>query len=268
MSRIYLAPSCQTWNEGLYLLYKTNEAIQCNLITDYIAKELSKYKVEVFRGNISTGLAGNERNANALNCDSYYAIHTNAGPISAHGVTALYQSWTGFSWARRSKSKLMATELCKGIASLGRDNRGPYAGKRQSDGREWFGDLRVPDMPSCILEIEFHTNPDSTNWLVNNPILIGTNIARSIARVEGLVLLEVGYPGLFPSAPVSKYYGTFTNIKRWQSFLCWYGVDVAKDGLFGPITEKYTKIFQSNTGLKPDGLVGPLTLKMAKAVTK
>lgn len=269
MSRIYLAPSCQTWNVGLYSMYDTNEAKQCNLITNYIVKELEKYSgAEVFRGEIYTGLAGNEKRANALGCTSYYSIHTNAGGSSAHGVTALFQSWTGFTWARRTKSKLMATELCKGIASLGRYNRGAYAGKKQSDGREWFGDLRVPNMPSTILEIEFHTNPEATNFIMKNPVTLGRNIAQSIARIENLVPIAQPYGGTLPTAPVSRNGGTMLNIKRWQAFLCWYGVDVAVDGYFGKDTEAKTKTFQSQNGLVVDGLVGKFTIAKAQTVQR
>lgn len=266
--RIYLAPSCQTWNVGKYAMYDTNEAKMCNIITNYIVRELEKYECVVFRGQIDTGLAGNEKRANDLKCTSYYAIHTNAGPSSAHGVTALYQSWSGFSYARRAKSKLMATELCKGIALMGRVNRGAYAGKKQSDGREWFGDLRVPDMPSTILEIEFHTNIESTHWIVKNPASIGKNIAKSIARIEKLVLIPVPYPGPLPSAPVGVGFGETSDIKKWQTFLCWYGKNVLVDGKFGPDTESKTKTFQSQNGLVPDGKVGPLTIAKASTVKR
>lgn len=268
MSKIYLAPSCQTWNVGLYSMYGTNEAKMCNLITDYIVKELYKYDVTVYRGDIYTGLAGNEKRANDLGCTSYYAIHTNAGGSTAHGVTALYQSWTGFTWARRTKSKLMATELCKGIATLGRYNRGAYAGKKQSDGREWFGDLRVPNMPSTILEIEFHTNPEATNWIVKNPYQIGANIGQTIARIEGLTLKAHKYGGTLPTAPVNKRVGTTLNIKRWQLFLCWYGTDVAVDGSFGNDTYAKTVTFQRENGLVADGSAGYKTIAKASTVTK
>jgi peptidoglycan hydrolase-like protein with peptidoglycan-binding domain len=268
MSRIYLAPSCQTWNVGLYANFNTNEAEMCNKITTYIVAELDKYQVEVYRGTIGTGLAGNERRANDLGCTSYYAIHTNAGGSTAHGVTALYQSWTGFTYARRAKSKAMANGLCSAIASLGRYNRGAYAGKKQSDGREWFGDLRVPNMPSTILEIEFHTNPEATNWIVSNPVTIGTTIGQAIAQIEGLVAKPQTYGGKLPTAPVNRNVGTKANIILWQRFLCWYGVDVAVDGSFGRDTEAKTRTFQSQNGLVPDGSAGYLTIRKASVVTK
>jgi len=188
MSRpiIYLAPSSQQANIGLYRLYDTNEAEMCNKITNYIVKELAKYNVTVHRGGITTGLNENARRANELKCQSYYAIHTNASSSpSADGVTAIYQSSVQLPLSRRIKSKKMATNLTYAIASMGRDNRGIFT-KRNSWGGEYFSDLRQPNMPSTILEIEFHTNPDATKWIVNNPITIGRKIAQAIAKTENL----------------------------------------------------------------------------------
>lgn len=183
---IYLAPSCQQANIGLYELYNTNEAEYCNKVTNYIVRELSKYNVHVYRGGLTTGFVENARRANELKCQSYYAIHTNASssPL-ADGVTAIYQSSVQVPLSQRLKSRKMATNLTTDIASMGRDNRGIFV-KRNRSGAEWFSDLREPKMASVILEIEFHTNPDATSWLINNPIVIGRKIAQSIARTEGL----------------------------------------------------------------------------------
>jgi len=268
MNKIYLAPSCQTWNEGKYALFNTNEAKQANLITGYIVKELAKYRCEVHRGVITTGLGGNEKRANDLHCASYYAIHTNAGPASAHGVTALYQSWKGFSLSRRLKSHKMASELCKGIASMGRTNRGPVVGKKQSDGKEYFGDLRVPNMPSAILEIEFHTNLDSTKWIMGNPAEIGKKIAKVIVSVEKLKLEPQAYPGAFPVFPVGVGFGSEADVLRWQKFLCWAGYKTALDGEFGPDCKRQTIAFQKAHGLEKDGMAGIKTVGIAKDVTR
>ena len=163
----------------------------------------------------------------------------------------------------------MATELCKGIASLGRYNRGAYAGKKQPDGREWFGDLRVPNMPSTILEIEFHTNPEATNWIVKNPRTIGINIAQSIARIEGLKLKAQLYTGTYPMPVVSKRQGTPQNVKLWQQYLKWYGFKyIAVDGIFGNDTYNKTVSFQKANGLYPDGIVGQKTLDKAKTIKR
>lgn len=73
------------------------------------------------------------------------------------------------------------------------------------------------------------------------------------------------YKGLFPKHTVNVKVGSKTNIKRWQKFLCWYGVDVAVDGSFGPDTKAKTKTFQRNQHLTADGSAGPKTIARAKA---
>ena len=61
------------------------------------------------------------------------------------------------------------------------------------------------------------------------------------------------------------------EIKKLQKYINWffhgkYGKDVLSvDGKFGPHTESYSKLMQSDLGLKDcDGLIGPLTLEAMK----
>lgn len=76
------------------------------------------------------------------------------------------------------------------------------------------------------------------------------------------------YKGKYPTKLVSRKTGTRTNIKRWQEFLCWWGVDVSKDGIFGADTAAKTKIFQKKNGLIADGEAGKKTIAKAKVVGK
>ncbi|MDD6190890.1 MAG: peptidoglycan-binding domain-containing protein [Firmicutes bacterium] len=77
------------------------------------------------------------------------------------------------------------------------------------------------------------------------------------------------YTGAFPSSTVSKSKGKKAEIKKWQTFLKWYGYSKIKvDGDFGYQTIKYTKAFQKKMKLKRDGIVGPVTVKKAKQVRK
>ena len=60
------------------------------------------------------------------------------------------------------------------------------------------------------------------------------------------------------------------EVKKWQRFLNWYiGKKVLGiDGDFGSVTEKYTKIFQTENGLVSDGVVGVKTVAKAKEVKR
>jgi murein DD-endopeptidase MepM/ murein hydrolase activator NlpD len=76
------------------------------------------------------------------------------------------------------------------------------------------------------------------------------------------------YPDALPTATVTTERGTFTNIMRWQKFLCWYCSDVSKDGHFGNDTKAKTMAFQGNTGLFVDGKAGPATREKAKLIKR
>lgn len=99
----------------------------------------------------------------------------------------------------------------------------------------------------------------SKSWNSLHKTLTGSSYKR-VAKVK--------YGGVLPSETVNKNTGSKKDIKRWQSFLCWFGTDVEMDGSFGPDTEEKTKIFQGATGLNRDGSVGPKTLKAAKKYKK
>jgi hypothetical protein len=51
------------------------------------------------------------------------------------------------------------------------------------------------------------------------------------------------YSGKYPTAMVGKRTGSTKNVKRWQTFLNWWGPDVVVDGIFGDDTYEKTKSF-------------------------
>ena len=90
------------------------------------------------------------------------------------------------------------------------------------------------------------------------------------------VPVKKGYSGEFPSLLVGKRNRYLrvneksNRVKLLQKYLNWYfGKTVCKvDGIFGKVTEKYVKQFQTAQKIKADGIVGPTTLKKMKAVVK
>jgi hypothetical protein len=190
MKKIFIHPSVQWANVGKYKYFFTNEGKNCQAITNYIVEKLKTYKVEVVRNNPKYTLYQNEDLANKLNCTSCYAIHTNAASDSSvQGVVVLKQTSKQLSATRRTKSSLMAEALRAKIVSMGRKDRG-VKGRLNSTGGEYYADLRRPDMPSVILEIDFHTNYSATKWLVNNRKKIGYAIAEAIAYAENLYMYQ------------------------------------------------------------------------------
>lgn len=94
------------------------------------------------------------------------------------------------------------------------------------------------------------------------------NRMGQIANDVNAILLLAPYSGVYPRAPVSRTFGTITDARLWQKYLCWYGADVSIDGRFGPDTELKTKAFQRENGLLADGKVGPLTIAKAKTIRR
>lgn len=98
---------------------------------------------------------------------------------------------------------------------------------------------------------------------------------RSTKYVKGYVGVTIypvtekkTYQGSWWKPTVSANSKSPDNIKKWQSYLCWYGLTVSKDGSFGPDTLKKTKMFQKENGLIEDGKVGPATTQKAKTIKK
>lgn len=236
MKKIYFAPSSQIHNVGEYATYRTNEGEVCNLICTHLLKELMTFNVVPvipLRGTINTSLIQNETRANELGCSSYYAIHTNAGPATAKGVTAIKQTSPKLSTTQIKKSEKMAVNMCKAIEGLGRKNRGAY-GKLESDGDEWYADMRVPKMPSALVEIDFHTNKEATEWLVNHKKTIGIALAHSVVKSEALYKKGVGLADLSVYKRPGLIYPTYETkipvgerITLYKQTLNWFCIDVA-----------------------------------------
>lgn len=103
----------------------------------------------------------------------------------------------------------------------------------------------------------------TTGWSETPQAAVGSNaVVSSPAPTGGY------YTGAWPTKTIKYKKGSKTNIKRWQSFLKWYGYSLKVDGSFGKGTKKLTKQFQSANGLKADGVVGSNTIKKAKSIRK
>jgi len=50
-------------------------------------------------------------------------------------------------------------------------------------------------------------------------------------------------------------------VKRLQSLLNAFGAELSVDGIFGPLTEKAVREFQTKRGLVVDGIFGPISWK-------
>lgn len=79
------------------------------------------------------------------------------------------------------------------------------------------------------------------------------------------------FGGKYPTLPKRGYFkkgDKGVNVKRVQTFLVWWGLTLAEDGIYGNLTVGAVKAFQEKFGLTIDGEFGKECLDMAKKVKK
>lgn len=166
---IFLSPSNQTENVGEYRKYGMNECFVCEKIAqaahDYLIRN---YECNVLLSERTDRMTTRIAKAKAFGANVYVPIHTNAaGTSSAQGCEAFY-------FVTDSDGRKLATELRDAMVLLGCASRSIKAANYQ--------ELR--DNTFCTrayLEVDFHTHPERTKWLVENTQLIGETIAQTIA---------------------------------------------------------------------------------------
>lgn len=76
------------------------------------------------------------------------------------------------------------------------------------------------------------------------------------------------YPGAWPVGTVKEGHGMIEDVKRVQTFLCWYGPNTTIDGDPGVNTGNRIENFQRLNGLTPDRSFGPASKKMAQKILR
>ena len=166
---IFLSPSNQTENVGEYRKYNTNECFVCEKIAkasyDYLA---DNYDCNVMIAERNDRMTVRIAKAKEFKADVYIPIHTNAaGTSSPKGCEAFYYN-------SDADGKKLAMELRNAMVGLGCVSRSIKAANYQE----------LKDNTFCTrayLEVDFHTNPERTKWLVENTEIIGQTVAETIA---------------------------------------------------------------------------------------
>lgn len=173
--KIFLSPSNQTSNIGLYSRYDMNECLACEQIAAATKTHLLDYDVEVIV--YAQEMTMNERinNTNDL-CsptDLHLCIHTNASSnASAKGTETMYNSNNG-------KSKELAKLLLNNVSEV-------FGTKRRAYAYDSLSELKNVNCIPCYLECGFHTNIEDTNVIVNYYDEVATAIAASLVEFFSL----------------------------------------------------------------------------------
>ncbi|MDR1101094.1 MAG: S-layer homology domain-containing protein [Clostridiales bacterium] len=166
---VYLSPSNQYLN--LYSWGMTNEGEQMIMLGDILKNELTSMGFNVVVANPSSTFE--ERAAEAVSCGAfcYVALHTNAANKSVTGTEIYYRQDSDESYN-------LASFLYGKVAPFTPSNdRGLKNGTAAK-----LLEIRLPNTPNCLIEIDFHDVAPMAQWLVEHKTEIAHLLAEGIAE--------------------------------------------------------------------------------------
>jgi N-acetylmuramoyl-L-alanine amidase len=167
--RVFLSPSMQQGNIGAGD-YGTEEQ-RMNEIADVVQQLLSDRGITIYRNDPAWDVKKAVAFANQKNCQAYVAIHSNAMGRKKDSGTA-----KGCEvWVRRkgSAGAALADIVYRKMGALTPvKDRGVKTGK--------LYEATYPKAPACLVEVDFHDNPERAKWITAHIEDIGAAIAQGI----------------------------------------------------------------------------------------
>lgn len=198
--KLYLSPSNQPRNS--YAVGGTNEKEQMEVLVKMVRGKLDAYQVSTRLATLSMhiGKTGRATEAKNAGCGFYEAFHSNAGGAgSGRGAVAFYNP-------AYPQSKRLAENIVKELNAITPhgENRASQVvnGMTQYDG-QGMGEIRNPgafDIPAVLIEVDFHDNPVTARYIIDNKEKIADAIVRANVETFGLKSKTAVAPK--PVAPV------------------------------------------------------------------
>ena len=184
--KIYLSPSRQPHN--LYTGIKTNEQEQMEQLAVYVKEGLESYKgVQVKIATSSKVLQDRAIEAKDWGADLYIALHSNAGSVTARGAVCFYHQDS-------KQSKHIADYIIDRLNAVtphgSNRYKQVYKGVLNVEGFNLF-EVRKPfeyRIVPVLIEVDFHDNPITAKYIVENKPTIGRAIVEGIAWSNNLEL--------------------------------------------------------------------------------
>lgn len=211
MYKIYLSPSNQPVNK--YCVGNTNEKVEMEAVAKKVKAILDEeYECEAVMATLylSVDAGGRPKEAKDKGCHIYLAIHSNAGGGGkASGAVAFFhpESYNG---------KLLAANAVKElnvICPIQSNRSNPVeSGMKQYNGIG-YGEIRNPaklGLISVLAETDFHDNPKTAQWIIDNKDSIARAYANAIVKT-----FNISKKSLSQEKLTKKYYkvqiGAYSN---------------------------------------------------------
>ena len=171
---LYLSPSNQIRNIG-FGDYRS-EKERMNEVADVVEPILKAHGVVVYRNDPNNGLRDYVAEANKLDVDLYFAIHSNAANKRARGTEA-------FCFRFGGEGERFAKRVVDEILTI---YNGPNRGVKESHSHFGPGkplyETANPKAPAVLVEIAFHDEERDSKWILANIEPIGQALARAVLK--------------------------------------------------------------------------------------
>ena len=184
--KLYLSPSNQPANR--YAVGNTTEKEQMEALSKLVQDKLNVYDVETIMASLNLSIAKSERptEAKKKGADFYFAIHSNAGGGgTARGAVAFYHPESAIS---KTLADNLIVELNK-ITPHGENRNSQVVNGMTAINGKSMGEIRSPmelGIPSLLLEVDFHDNPVTARYIIDNKNVIADAIVRAVVKTFGL----------------------------------------------------------------------------------
>ena len=257
---------------------KFKESVMALVVTTACCKELKKYSWINVRqartSDVSQSITTKAEMANSMGADLALDIHFNAGGGDGAEV------WASVKGGTDTK---LGHNILKRFEEIGQNSRGVKT-RMNAAGADYFGFIRLTEMPGVIVECGFIDNAKDRKLFDTDAELkkMGVAIAKGIIdTLESMGFknsstakseAKKGYSGTFPTLPKRGYFvsgDSGTQVKNLQRLLNWAAdTKLSVDGFAGPNTITSVRTFQEKYGLAQDGYFGKDCLAKAKTIKK
>lgn len=208
--KLYLSPSNQPAN--LYANWPTNEKREMEYLALHLKEYLEKYNgVEVIMADFDKSIVTRPKEAREKYADLYLALHSNAGGEKAKGAIAMYHP-------EQPSMKILGKDITDSLVSIsphGTNRVNPvYSGMDAFQGAG-YAEIREPyrlGMRTLLVEVDFHSNPLTASYIVQNKKEIAWTIGRVLVRTYGWTWKEDPLKYLYKVQT-----GAFSTLERAQA---------------------------------------------------
>ena len=165
---IFLSPSRQRSNTGAGEYGR--EILRMNQIANVAEFELERRGILVEREGQEVDVYERCQIANDAKMLAYLSLHSNSASYGRGSIagTEIYIS------RRNAKSALLAEAILSRLAEIPNFLQGKILY------HDSYAETALPAMPSCLIEIDYHSHPERAKWIVEQAEDIGKQICAGV----------------------------------------------------------------------------------------